>query len=517
MDSSRLTPSKLARVAMMAALAALLVPAGQAEAKKKKVAKPVISKVAPSNAAIGDTLTVYGRNFIAGKGRNSVAFKRDGSPAVFVKSDVSTRRQIKVILPAKLSKYLIVRDGTPGPTPFRIRVLAKRFGKSFTALAKSPMIGPERPESEQSGPAPAAPEGDCDGDNALNGVDADDDNDLLGDGLETELKTDQCNRDSDGDGVEDGYEYRSSIDLNDDEFQNPNTTLPYPATRPYPNALDGADADRDHDGDALSLLEEYKLWIYTIQTKGAPRSLDALSYSAGMQHSVYSRGGDNRRTPSLQAAGYARQQEFVNWVNGNGYAQVAVSDVDAEWYAARPVYSLFDVNRSGGGPSGAAELGQLRAEGTYYDLDQNGWLDDAERDEDADGLTNFDETRGCMNDADYWKTLYGKETPYKITYAGTDHDNADSDGDGVRDGADDADFDDVPNIWECSRQMASGRPFDDPADLPDPANPDPQEGHVNPFNPCLPSSLSRTCPRSVSISSAWAPFAAGDKYYYVLN
>ena len=54
---------------------------------------------------------------------------------------------------------------------------------------------------------------------------------------------DRCNADSDGDGVEDGYEYQSAVDLNDDEYQQPNTFLPYPGKRPYPNAL-FADAGR---------------------------------------------------------------------------------------------------------------------------------------------------------------------------------------------------------------------------------------------------------------------------------
>ena len=38
------------------------------------------------------------------------------------------------------------------------------------------------------------------------------------------------------------------------------------------------------------------------------------------------------------------------------------------------------------------------------------------------------------------------ETPFHVTYAGTDIVDADSDGDGVRDGADDQDHDDIPNV-----------------------------------------------------------------------
>ena len=37
--------------------------------------------------------------------------------------------------------------------------------------------------------------------------------------------------------MEDGYEYQSAVDLNDDEYQSPNDVLPYPGKRPYPNPL----------------------------------------------------------------------------------------------------------------------------------------------------------------------------------------------------------------------------------------------------------------------------------------
>jgi hypothetical protein len=512
----------LRRVAVMAAPAALLLPAGQAVAAKK-VHKPVVTRVAPMNASIGETLTVYGKYFRKGKARNSVVFKRDGAPAIFVKADVSTRRQIKVVLPAKLSKYLVLRDGAPAATKFRIRILADRFGYRFTGLAASPAIGPEKPPAPPA-PVKAADDGDCDGDGIKNGVDTDDDNDLLADSLEATLKTDQCNRDTDGDGIEDGYEYKSAVDLNDDEYQDPNKVLPYPGKRPYPNPLYKDDANIDFDGDSLTLAEEYHLWVYTTKVRGQARTLSPLSYSDGEQYSISQRGADGRRTPALATAGYDRQQDFVAWASdpANGYSPVFVSNVSEWWYAPRPSYDIRDVNRDGS-VSAVRDLDATdgdvyyRAELTYYDSDQDGWLDDAERDEDADGLTNFDESHGCMMDAAYWKSLYDKETPYPVVYSGTAIDDADTDGDGVRDGADDQDHDDVPNLWECSRQASSGRPYDPMDPAPDPANPDPQEGFVNPFNPCLPSIKSRTCNRNPSLSAPWAPFNSKDMLYYVWN
>ena len=60
-----------------------------------------------------------------------------------------------------------------------------------------------------------------------------------------------------------------------------------------------------------------------------------------------------------------------------------------------------------------------------------------------------------MYDA-YWNGCYAIEKPYYIGYEGTDLADADSDGDGVRDGADDQDHDDIPNLAELSRIAASG-------------------------------------------------------------
>ena len=48
------------------------------------------------------------------------------------------------------------------------------------------------------------------------------------------------------------------------------------------------------------------------------------------------------------------------------------------------------------------------------------------------------------------------EKGFHIAYEGTDLTDPDSDGDGVRDGADDQDHDDIPNVMELSRNAASG-------------------------------------------------------------
>jgi hypothetical protein len=373
------------------------------------------------------------------------------------------------------------------------------------------VIGPEKAAGDDA-PGSGAPDGDCDGDHVVNSVDTDDDNDLLPDTTELRYKLDPCNADTDGDLVTDGYEYRSAQDLNNDEYQEPNGAVPYPGKRPYPNPLDKADADTDFDGDSLTLVEEFRLW----QKYGDPSAgLDHLNYSDGMQYSDFTYVQGDRRRPNLPAAGYAKQQAFLNWASGAGYLNVLVNGVG-------PSLDIRDADRDG--TLEGSRAGYLQTEDLYYDLDKDTWLSDDERDEDADGLTNYDEAHGRMI-ADYWKSCYKMESVFHIKYVGTDLADPDSDGDGVLDGADDQDHDDLPNLMELSRNAASSAArFDwDPADgvlckldknkTPNMANPSPWEGRVNPFNPCLPDTGSRTCPR---IAGEWAPFD-GSPGYWVLQ
>jgi len=518
-------PAYARRAALMAALGALLAPAtaGAATAHAAKAKKyPVITSVRPLETNIGKTLTIRGRNFKAGRNKNTVVFKRDGGRAVFVKAEIGTRKLLKLELPARLEAALSEVNGSPSMTRFRLRVLSERLSKSFTTVGRSPKIGPELPPAppKAADQSVTNPDGDCDGDGAKNAVDSDDDNDLLPDSAEMGLRLDPCKSDTDGDDVEDGYELRSAQDFNDDEYQAPNGFLPYPAKRPYPNALDGSDANVDHDGDTLTLKEEYDLWKYTI-SQGAPRDLGRLTYSGGEQYSVSTRDSSGRRHPVLTAAGYDKQADFLAWADRSGYRTVQLADVGVNWFDARSSFDIRDVNRSGAvesAPNGAA----WAAETTYYDRGSDGRLSDDERDEDADGLSNFDETRGCLGSQEYWTKLYDKETKYYLSYIGTRLDDADSDGDGVRDGADDIDHDDLPNLMECSRTMVTALDLD-----PRPAIGDPpagrmtdvslRRGFVNPFNPCLPSTKSRSCPSHVALDGGWAPFVASDKYFHVWN
>jgi len=507
----------LRRAGMLAALTALLVPAvaGTATADAKSKA-PVVKRITPKRVFVGETLSIHGKYFRRGVDKNTVAFKRRGAKAVLVPAGRGTKKLLRVKLPKRLEKVLLVQNGTPVPTPLQVRVMSTRFGKRYTSRSRSPLVGPEKPPAPPR-PKEADPNADCDGDGQINRVDTDDDNDLLTDTLEKSLKLDGCKADTDGDEAEDGYEYQSARDLNDDEYEHGNEYPPYPEKRPYPNALDSTDGDTDHDGDDLSLLEEYELWRVTLRN-GAPRTLSALGYSAGEQYSVNVRqGGNGLRMPTLLAATYDKQQAFLSWANSTGYLTVGLSDLvgdnlpgiagTPDWWEARVPTDTRDMDRLNG---------VTDEEPTYYDMDQTGLLSDSERDEDADGLSNWAETRGCLSARFYWDAVYDKETPYYLDIAGTKHVDGDSDGDGILDGADDQDHDDVPNVMECSRAMASGL-APDPAALDSAPAGRPWKGFVNPFNPCVPHVKSRSCKRILPTEDAWAPFNSKDEYYLIRN
>src|SRR3954451_2998442 len=133
----------LRRALVVTALGALVVPATADAAKKTKL--PVITKVTPKSVNVGDTLIITGKNFRVGKNKNTVMFKRDGGKALFVKGGLATKRQIALVIPKSLEKYMAGSAGQPTATRFRLRVLSTRLSKAFTAAKSSPVIGPEKP------------------------------------------------------------------------------------------------------------------------------------------------------------------------------------------------------------------------------------------------------------------------------------------------------------------------------------------------------------------------------------
>ena len=283
-----------------AALAALLAPVAAADAATRAT-YPSITKIDPLNLAIGDTMTVSGRNFLAGKNRNTVVFKRANQRAIFAKAVSATRTKLKVVVPEKLRPFLNKQADLVVPTKFQVRVLAKRFGKRYTKLGVSPTIAPigrtttDGPAAAPTGPPP--PPADCEKDGVLDDVDLDDDNDHMTDAFEESIRTDRCKWDTDGDSMSDFWEYESALDLN-------LRALPYPGKRPYPNALD-ADLNVDYDGDGMLAWQEHAMW----QRYGNAGTV--LNYSDGTQTTDPAAGTtDDRR--DVDADG------LLNWWEVNG-------------------------------------------------------------------------------------------------------------------------------------------------------------------------------------------------------
>jgi hypothetical protein len=232
----------------------------------------------------------------------------------------------------------------------------------------------------------------------------DTDKDLIPDGVEVRIHTNPCNPDTDGDGITDGYEYHSALDLN-------SRALPYPGKRPYPNPLDRTDAGTDYDGDGLTQFEEYSAW-----SRYYPPVLVNGKLAA------YSDG--NQATQGLQPV--------------------------------PPGMEYLNTDSSCGICSGSAGL------------------TDDELDVDGDGIGNWDEIRGAFN------ANQSKHIAYKPTLDWLD---PDTDGDGLPDGQDDQDHDDISNAAELVRNDAGfhvEHRFD--------------KISSNPMDPCDPDPNSRSCP-----------------------
>jgi hypothetical protein len=370
---------------------------------------PTIRSVSPKKVALGQTLTIKGSHFRKGKNANTVVFKRDGGKAVFVRAISATRSKLKVVVPAKLLPYFRQTGGKPQATRFRLRILAKRFGKRFTPNGLTPLVTPLA--VPPSGPPPAV----CDPAAISVNATGDSDRDGIPDGVEKRIGTNPCSADTDGDGVSDGFEYNSALDLN-------SKAVPYPGKRPYPNPLDGSDAHKDFDGDGLELIQEYEAWVYM----GKPMP---YTYSDG-----------------------------TKWSIGHVPARSRPEDGPA-----------VDPYR------------------------------DDNRDVDQDGLTNGEENDGTLAgpmQPAWWVAVYDgtngpKETPYYgPQMPGPSMIDPDTDGDGIKDGADDQDHDGYPNWfevrrpadWQC-RYVSMMYPSDSPACDDGARNP---LARVQPFNPCKP-------------------------------
>ncbi len=351
---------RTARSIALLLLATLLLGVPAADARTPR---PYVKSVSPLRASVGEQMTIQGFYFRKGYAENTVVFVANDGRVSYVKSEHSTRTKLTVIVPAKVERLLDVNaNGVRVPTRFGIKVIARRPSRLARRPLAEPTIGPDVG-------------GDCDKDGTPNPSDGDDDNDALPDSIELTARTNPCVADSDGDRLQDGWEYMSALDLN-------TNALPYPGKRPYPNAL-FADAEVDYDGDGLPAWAEHGLW----------------------------------------------------WFGGRAYP-LDYSDGDQTTQS---------------GPVGPF---------VWNDWDFDGILSDDERDFDNDGLANIYEFR-ATEFAPWTPSFPGTERP--------DMFDSDVDGDGLVDGWDDQDHDDISNIDELRAGTWA-------------------------MNPCDPF-VSRTCPR----------------------
>jgi hypothetical protein len=375
--------------------------AGKTKKKAKVAPAPTVKSVVPMRAQVGEKLTITGTNFTAGVGRTKIYFLREGGGVAWVKSESGTKTRLIVTVPEKLIPLLRGTPQSREATRFQIRLLTKRFGAA-TKLAKSPFFTAPNvadPGAGDPGPTPGPdtpPDGDCDGDGTKNSVDADDDNDALTDDLEVlPAHTDPCKADTDGDGVADGYEFYSAKDINV-------AALPYPAKKPWPNPLDSNDAGIDHDGDGLTMTDEYLLWKY-YGNLSVP-----LNYSAGLQKS------------QNQAAPVEIELAYVD-MNGDGVLSDDERDGDGDgltnWDEShgRMLQDWWDKKYDGqNGTIKETRYPVTFPQTSIFDPDSDGdGVKDGLDDQDHDGLSNQFEVARPGNWAVTWVSYWsGASTPF---------------------------------------------------------------------------------------------------------
>lgn len=471
---------RLFSICLLALSAVALFAASPAAAAKKgvKASTPSITRVKPMRVSVGDPLTISGRNFKPRRTRNTVIFRSSSGRTAFSKPRRSSRTKLVVVVPAAVSRLLRVDDGQQKPTRLKLRVLAGKFSK-YTTRRLSPVV--TGAGAGKGGPGPGGGGGAgavvCDSD-------ADHDNDLLNNGLELFVGTDPCLADTDNDGMIDGWEYWSAKDLNI-------KALPYPGSRPFPNALDPTDGGPrgatfskiDFDGDGLTTLEEYRAWTVN------GRSFDErrIDRNAGVLLSP----------PDLQSA--------LGYSDGTKFSRDDETPSNPPWRSGNfPDYGLPHPTTYFSYPSDF----NLHGDGA--------WRDD-ERDADVDGLSNWLESaRGPSKNA-WWKGFWAQEAiqiePWKKkSYCGVrpgyfderpfaelDLADGDVDGDSLLDGEDDQDSDDYVNIKELYELSYDWDGNGNPAWCAWGAGVIPTldvagvDVPVNAFNPCVPNPDSRTC------------------------
>ncbi len=247
----------------LAAFATLLgvLPAPAQSAQRT----PTVTYVAPTRVKAGQILVLRGTAFSSRRRSNTIIFRGAAGRVLLIKPRTSSPRRLSVRVPRAIERLLAAgADGRKRPTRITIRISVRKKFSKFTTSTRSPVVvplsGAPAPGGTTTPPAggyPGAPvpQPGAPGGTQACGTGDDFDGDLLSNSFEASIDTDPCKADTDGDTVEDGFEYHSARDLNQD-------AVPYPGKRPFANPLDPTDANNDYDSDGLSHREEFLAWAH---------------------------------------------------------------------------------------------------------------------------------------------------------------------------------------------------------------------------------------------------------------
>jgi hypothetical protein len=97
---------------------------------------PRLHTVVPTAVTLGQRITLTGRGFVPGRGRDTVILLRPGSRSVFIRADRATATRVEATIPAcRVLPFLQWRAGAPHATRFGVSVLGRRLSATPAAQA----------------------------------------------------------------------------------------------------------------------------------------------------------------------------------------------------------------------------------------------------------------------------------------------------------------------------------------------------------------------------------------------